>query len=157
EGTRATCEWIWAGAIGAVREVHVWVGATRWNPTLVGRPKEEPPVPSGLNWDLWLGPRPPRPFHPAYFPVAWRDFWTVGRGTLGDCGCHDLDVAFWALDLKEPLSVEARPAGPTDAEIGPHGCIAYYHFGPRGEQPPVKLTWYDGGLAPERPEGLPAG
>jgi predicted dehydrogenase len=157
EGTRATCEWLWAGAIGAVREVHVWVGAKRWNPTLVGRPKEEPPVPSGLNWDLWLGPRETRPFHPAYFPVAWRDFWTFGSGTLGDFGCHDLDVAFWALDLKEPLSVEAHPAGPTDAEIGPHGCIAYYHFGPRGEQPPVKLTWYDGGLAPERPEGLPAG
>jgi predicted dehydrogenase len=157
EGTRLTCEWLWAGAIGAVREVHVWVGAKRWNPTLTGRPKDEPPVPSGLNWDLWLGPREERPFHPAYFPVAWRDFWTFGSGTLGDFGCHDLDVAFWALDLKAPRSVEACPAGPTDKEIGPHGCIAYYHFDRQGMQPPVKVTWYDGGLAPERPEGLPAG
>jgi predicted dehydrogenase len=153
-GVRETVEWLRGGVIGAVREVHAWVDAKRWNPTLTGRPKDELPVPAGLNWDLWLGPREPRPFHPAYFPVAWRDFWTFGSSTIGDFGCHDLDAACWALDLKEPLRVEARPAGPTDADIGPHGCIAYYHFGPRGDQPPVKVTWYDGGLRPERPEGL---
>jgi predicted dehydrogenase len=157
DGIRQTCEWIWAGAIGPVREVHAWVSARRWNPTLSGRPKEEPPAPAGLNWDLWLGPREPRPFHPAYFPVAWRDFWAFGSSNLGDFGCHDLDAACWALDLKEPLSVEARPAGPVDPDIGPHGCIAYYHFGPRGDRPPVKIIWYDGGLGPERPELLPEG
>ncbi|MCI0465122.1 MAG: Gfo/Idh/MocA family oxidoreductase [Gemmataceae bacterium] len=157
DGIRETCEWIWAGAIGPVREVHAWVGAKRWNLALTGRPKEEPPVPAGLNWDLWLGPRASRPFHPAYFPVAWRDFWAFGSSNLGDFGCHDLDAACWALDLKDPLRVEARPAGPMDADIGPHGCVAYYHFGPRGNQPPVKILWYDGGLAPERPEELPAG
>jgi predicted dehydrogenase len=114
-------------------------------------------VPAGLNWDLWLGPRAPRPFHPAYFPVAWRDFWAFGSSNLGDFGCHDLDAACWALDLQEPLSVEARRAGPSDAEIGPHGSIAYYHFGARGDRPPLKVTWYDGGLGPERPEELPGG
>jgi predicted dehydrogenase len=155
DGIRETCEWIWSGDLGTVREVHAWVNAQRWNPTLVGRPREEPPVPAGLNWDLWLGPRQPRPYHPAYFPVAWRDFWSFGSSNLGDFGCHDLDAACWALDLHRPVSVEARPAGPTDAEIGPHGCVAYYHFAARGDQPPVKITWYDGGLAPEQPAGLP--
>jgi predicted dehydrogenase len=154
---RQTCEWIWGGAIGPVREVHAWVGSGRWNPTLTGRPTGEAAVPAGLNWDLWLGPREARPFHPAYFPVAWRDFWAFGSSNMGDFGCHDLDAACWALDLHEPLSVEARAAGPKNAEIGPHGSIVYYHFGPRGEQLPVKVTWYDGGLGPERPGGLPAG
>jgi predicted dehydrogenase len=157
DGIRQTCEWIWSGAIGRVREVHAWVGNKRWNPTLTSRPKEEMPVPAGLNWDLWLGPRESRPFHTAYFPVAWRDFWAFGCSNLGDFGCHDLDAACWALDLKEPLSVEARAAGPTDAEIGPHGCIAYYHFAARGDHPPVRVVWYDGGLGPERPEGLRQG
>jgi predicted dehydrogenase len=155
-GIRETCELIWAGAIGTVREVRAWVGAKRWNPTLTGRPKETPPVPAGLNWDLWLGPRAERPYHPAYVPVAWRDFWAFGSSNLGDFGCHDLDAACWALDLHAPQSVEAHPAGPTDAEIGPHGSVVYYHFGPRGDKPPVKITWYDGGLQPERPAELPA-
>jgi predicted dehydrogenase len=155
-GIRETCEWIWSGALGTVREVHAWVGAKRWNPTLTGRPNEEVAVPSGLNWDLWLGPREPRPYHPAYFPVAWRDFWAFGCSNLGDFGCHDLDAACWALDLHEPARVEAHGAGPIDAEIGPHGCVAYFHFEPRGERPAVKITWYDGGLQPERPAWLPA-
>jgi len=98
DGIRQTCEWIWAGAIGPVREVHAWVGATRWNKTLTGRPEETPPVPAGVNWDLWLGPRDERPYHPAYTPVTWRDFWAFGSGALGDFGCHDLDAACWALD-----------------------------------------------------------
>jgi predicted dehydrogenase len=155
DGIRETCEWIWSGAIGPVREVHAWVGSGRWNPTLTGRPTEDVAVPAGLNWDLWLGPRANRPFHPAYFPVAWRDFWAFGCSNMGDFGCHDLDAACWALDLHEPVSVQARAAGPTNAEIGPHGSLVYYHFGPRGDQPPVKVHWYDGGLGPERPEGLP--
>jgi predicted dehydrogenase len=155
DGIRQTCEWIWSGAIGSVREVHAWVSAPRWNPGLTSRPKEELPVPAGLNWDLWLGPREQRPFHSAYFPVAWRDFWAFGCSNLGDFGCHDLDAACWALELEDPQSVEARAAGPMDAEIGPHGSIAYYHFGTRGDRPPVKIIWYDGGLGPERPEQLP--
>ena len=88
-------------------------------------------------------------------PVKWRDFWAFGGSALGDFGCHDMDAACWALDLKDPLTIEARWAGPNDDEIAPHGCIVYYHYGPRGDKPPVKVTWYDGGLSPERPEGFP--
>ena len=120
EGMRQTCEWIWAGAIGAVREVHAWVSATRWNKALTGKPSDTPPVPAGLNWDLWLGPRENRPFHPAYFPVQWRDFWAFGGGGMGDFVCHDLDAACWALDLRDPVLIEARPGGQMNAEIAPH-------------------------------------
>ena len=157
EGIRQTCEWIWDGAIGPVREVHAWVGASRWNKTLTGRPTETPPVPAGVNWDLWLGPREVRPYHPAYTPVTWRDFWVFGTGAMGDFGCHDLDAAMWALDLAEPATIEARPAGNTDKEIAPHGEICYYSFGARGDKPPVNVTWYDGGLKPPCPEEIPEG
>ena len=155
EGIRLTCEWIWDGAIGLVREVHAWVGAKRWNKELIGLPPDTPPVPSGVNWDLWLGPRAPHPYHPAYCPVRWRDFWAFGLSGLGDFGCHDLDAPFWALDLGAPARVEALAAGPTDDEIAPHGLICYFDFPGRGnKRPPVRVTWYDGGLRPARPAGL---
>lgn len=157
EGIRQTCEWIWDGILGQVREVHAWVGANRWNKELTGLPKETPPVPPGVNWDLWIGPREMRPYSSAYTPVTWRDFWAFGSGGLGDFGCHDLDAPFWALDLQTPLTVESRPAGYTDAEIVPHGELCYFHFGPRGNKAPVKVTWYDGGLQPPCPEELPEG
>lgn len=155
-GIRETVEWIQAGAIGPVRHVHAWVGTSRWNPTLQGRPAGSTPVPSNLNWDLWLGPREARPFDRAYAPVAWRDFWAFGSSALGDFGCHDLDAATWALDLKTPLRIEASPAGHMDADIAPYGAVATYHFGPRGEMPPVVVHWYDGGLRPSLPDSLPA-
>jgi predicted dehydrogenase len=155
DGMRETCEWLWSGVIGPVREVHAWSRGNRWNPNLTDRPTDEPSVPASLNWDLWLGPRDLRPYHPAYFPVAWRDFWAFGSANLGDFGCHDLDAACWALDLKHPESIEAH-ATQMNAEMGPHGCIVYYHFGPRGDKPAVKVTWYDGGLAPEMAGGLTA-
>ena len=151
EGIRQTCELIWDGAIGDVREVHAWVPTGRRNKELMGRPADSSPVPAGVNWELWLGPREPRPYHPAYTPVKWRDFWAFGLGTLGDFGCHDLDAAFWALDLQQPVSVEAFPAGHMNDEIIPHGEICYYEFGARGDKPPLKLTWYDGGLKPKCP------
>ena len=157
DGIRQTCEWIADGAVGPVREVHVWVGAHRWNKGLTGRPSDTPPVPKGVNWDLWLGPREERPYHPVYTPVTWRDFWAFGAGSMGDFGCHDLDAPFWALDLRDPKSVESRPAGNMDAEIAPHGQICYYRFGPRGDRPPVNVTWYDGGLQPPCPEELGEG
>ena len=155
EGIRATCEWLWDGVIGPVHEVHAWVGAGRWNKQLVGVPTETPPVPQGMNWDLWLGPREPRPYHPAYAPVAWRDFWAFGSAALGDFGCHDLDAAFWALGLEQGLAtVEVRPAGNMNDEIAPHGEIGYFDFAARGNKPPVKVTWYTGGLLPRCPEEM---
>ncbi len=158
DGMRQTVEYLEAGAIGKVKEVHAWVGATRWNKELTGLPKGTPPVPSGLNWDMWLGPREPRPFHPAYFPVRWRDFWAFGAGAIGDFVCHDLDAACWALDLRDPHLVHARPGSQMDAEITPHSEMVYWDFAVRGEGPargPVRAMWWDGGLRPPVPEGWP--
>lgn len=155
EGIRKVVEWLNAGAIGPVREVHAWASTSRWNKTLAG-PPESQPVPKGVNWDLWLGPREERPYSPAYHPVAWRDFWDFGSGTLGDFGCHDMDAAFWALDLAAPKSIESRSAGYSDHQITPHGELVFYEFGPRGDMPPLKLTWYGGGLKPATPADWPA-
>lgn len=154
EGTRETIEYIQAGAIGTVKEVHVWVGAKRWNPSLTGRPTETPPVPAGLNWDLWLGPRNERPFHPAYFPVAWRDFWDFGGTGIGDFACHDMNSAVRALDLQLPSYIHAHPAGAMNSEIAPHGSVVYYDFPANDKRPPVRMTWYDGGIKPYAPKEL---
>jgi len=147
-GTRETIKAIQDNVIGAVRDIHVWVPAKRWNPTLTTRPTDTPPVPDGLNWDLWLGPRNERPFHTAYFPVAWRDFWDFGTTALGDFACHDMNSAVRAFNLPLPTRVEARAAGVTDSEIAPHGSIIYYTF------PSVRMTWYDAGLMPPSHEAL---
>jgi predicted dehydrogenase len=155
EGIRRTVEYLRSGAIGQVHQVHAWVPATRWNPELKGVPTTNLPIPKGLNWELWLGPRASRPFHSAYAPVSWRDFWTFGCGALGDFGCHDLDAATWALDLQAPESVEILPAGYFNKDIIPYGEIGYYKFAARGVQPPLKLTWYSGGLRPEAPGVVP--
>jgi predicted dehydrogenase len=153
---RTTCEMIWDGAIGEVREVHAWTSASRWNRQHTGgRPAAEP-VPKGCNWDLWLGTREDRPYSSIYNPVSWRDFWDFGTAPIGDFFCHNFDPACWALDLKEPYSIEAYGAGGVDSYIAPVGGIYTYHFGARGKMPPVKFTWYDGGLMPSRPEGLEA-
>jgi predicted dehydrogenase len=151
---RVTCEMIWAGAIGEVREVHAWTHATRWNRHLGTGAPPESPVPVGLNYDLWLGPRAFRPYSSAYNPVTWRDFWDFGTAPIGDFFCHNFDPAFWALDLREPLRIEAHGVGGSDEHFVPAGGIYTYHFGPRGKKPPVKFTWYDGGLKPPQPEGL---
>jgi predicted dehydrogenase len=154
DGIRATCEWIWGGVIGEVREVHAWTSASRWNKKYyAGRPPEEP-VPAGVNWDLWLGPREKRPYSSAYSPVTWRDYWAFGTAPIGDFFCHNFDPAVWALDLHSPISVEAYGAGGVDAEMAPPGGIYTYHFAPRGKFPALKAVWYDGGLMPERPAGL---
>jgi predicted dehydrogenase len=153
-GIRDTVEHIRAGTIGTVKEVHAWVPAKRWNPALMTKPTPGLPVPSGMNWDLWIGPREPREFHTAYHPVAWRDFWAFGSTGMGDFGCHDLDAATWALALPTPSRAIAYATGPSDREIAPHGCTIYYDFPARGEWPAVRATWYDGGARPAPPEAL---
>jgi predicted dehydrogenase len=152
EGHRQTAEWIWDGAIGAVREVHAWSGAGFFA-TGRGRPHGAPDVPRGLDWDLWLGPREPRPYHPAYAPFGWRGFWAFGGGGLADMGVHNLDPAFFALDLDTPQTVEATAPG-VDEEVCPTGVLATYRFGPRGTKGPVSVYWYDGGLRPPTPPGV---
>jgi predicted dehydrogenase len=151
EGIRQTCEWIWDGAIGNVTRMAAWVPGSRWNKTLMGKPTEAQSVPQGFNWDLWLGPREPRPYNSAYAPVSWRDFWQFGCGVLGDFGCHDLDSATWAFNLRAPATIEAFPAGVTNSEIAPHGELVYFHFEKDGDQQPLDITWYAGGLKPATP------
>jgi predicted dehydrogenase len=148
EGTRRVVEAIRAGAIGPVREVHAWTNRPIW-PQGVDRPADSPPVPSTLDWDLWIGPAPERPYHPAYHPFKWRGWWDFGTGALGDMGCHIIDAAFWALDLRSPTSIEAEsPPVHLHPEAAPIWSIVRYEFPAQGSRPPVKLAWYDGGKLP---------
>lgn len=157
EEARIVREIIGDGAIGPVREVQVWSPARFWkSPPGDGRPQETPPVPAGLEWDLWLGPSPERPYHPAYHPWTWRNWWDFGTGLLGDLGCHKLSTVFKALELGHPISAEACSTR-LDTEVYPLGVIARFEFPARGKHPPVVLTWYDGGLRPPRPKDLEPG
>jgi predicted dehydrogenase len=141
---RRVVELIRAGAIGKVSEVHVWVGRV-WS----GGPRQAtpPPVPANIHWDLWLGPIPERPYDPAYLPANWRGFWAFGSGTLGDMGCHHMDLPHWALDLRAPQTVSAE-GPPVDPEITPAWLIVHLDYPARGEQPPVRLNWYHGEKRP---------
>ena len=142
---RRVVELIEKDAIGPVKEVHIWCERVWFGE---GRPTETPPVPAGLHWDLWLGPAPERPYAPAYHPKEWRRWWDFGGGTLGDMGCHYLDLAFWALKLHAPTRIEAE-GPPVQAETTPAWLIARYEFPARGTLPPVRLTWYNSGKLPE--------
>ncbi|MBI3414576.1 MAG: Gfo/Idh/MocA family oxidoreductase [Verrucomicrobia bacterium] len=149
EGTRRAVEVIQSGAIGEVRELHVWTDRPAgWWPQGVERPSETPPVPATLDWDLWLGPAPFRPYHPAYVPFKWRGFFDFGTGAIGDMGIHNLDTAFWALNLGLPTSAEVKASSTLFKETAPLWSIIELHFPARGKLPPVKLTWYDGGKLP---------
>ena len=152
EGHRQTAEWIWDGAIGAVREVHAWSG-TMGPLTRTVRPEGTPEVPRGLNWDLWLGPRDSRPYHPAYAPCNWRGFWAFGGGTLPDMAIHNLDPAFNALGLDTPETVEAT-ATAVDPEMCLRGVLVHWHFAAREDRGPLAVHWYDGGLRPPTPPGI---
>ena len=152
EGTYRLREWIADGAIGAVREVHNWSNRPVW-PQGIARPQETPPVPPGLDWDLWLGPAPYRPYNPIYLPFVWRGWWDFGTGALGDMGCYSFDVIVRTLNLDHPAKVEAccsRFDQKVNRESYPRASIVYYDFPTRGDRPPVRLTWYDGGLKPPR-------
>lgn len=143
-------EFIKSGVIGKVRRVDLWSGKDWGGGT---RPKDSPPIPQTLDWDLWLGPAPYRPYHPTYLPGEWRRWWDFGTGTLGDMGCHIIDPAWWALDLTYPTSVEAEP-GPFNEETYPQKTIVRCEFPARGDLPVLTLTWYDGASQPPRPQEL---
>lgn len=149
---RRVVEIIRAGVLGDVTEVHVWVGKS-WGGG--ERPAKVDPVPASLNWDLWLGPAPERPYADGqYHPANWRRWWDFGQGTLGDMACHFMDLPFWALDLKYPVRCEAE--GPkVHPETCPLGLIVKYDFPARGSMPALKLTWYDGDLIPKKVAGQP--
>ncbi len=152
EETRRLCEYISAGAIGEISRVFNWSNRPSW-PQGLDRPKETPPVPDGLDWDLWLGPAPERPYHPVYLPFVWRGWHDFGCGALGDMGCYSIDVIYRALKLTPPTAAESS-GSERHPETFPKASIVHLDFPARGAMPPVKLTWYDGGLKPERPAEL---
>ncbi|HYV32611.1 MAG TPA: gfo/Idh/MocA family oxidoreductase, partial [Candidatus Binatia bacterium] len=145
---RRVVELVKTRAIGEVEEVHVWVASSYGGRE---RPKDTPPVPPNLDWDLWLGPVEPRPYHPEYVPFNWRNWWAFGGGSLADFGCHYMDLPFWALDLHHPVTVEAE-GPPVHPESTPPWLIVRYEFPGRVKEGaayrPVKLTWYHGGKHP---------
>jgi len=180
--TRRLCEKIWAGAIGNVREAHVWTDRPsqglfgEYWPQGVDRPREQPTVPDTMAWDLWLGPAPERPYHPAYAPFRWRGWWDFGTGALGDIGCHALDPVFRALKLGSPVVYReklswdeaevARAVHPAsiqaassrvNKETFPLASTITYEFAASDNRAAIKLVWYDGGLRPPRPADLPDG
>ena len=142
---REAVEIIQSGAIGEVKEVHLWTNRPIWpqSPGIKARPKDTPPVPETLDWDLWLGPAPERPYHGAYHPFKWRGWWDFGTGALGDMACHTVNLPYFALKLGAPSSVEAE-----SEEINPETCPGWakvaYEFPARGDMPACKATWYEG-------------
>ncbi len=159
EGNRLICEWVWSGAIGPVREAHAWTNRPRgyWpQGAHIAKPPEIPAVPSTLNWDVWVGPAPYRPYHPAYAPHDWRGWWDFGCGAIGDMACHIMDTPVWALKLRDPDTVHAYST-PFNNETYPLASVVHYEFPAREDMPPAKLTWYDGGMMPERPPELEPG
>ncbi len=159
EGTYKIVEWVRQGAIGEIRKVDTWtnrpMGFWPQGGTLTF-PEEIPAVPGTLNWDLWVGPSPFRPYHPAYMPFRWRGYWDFGAGALGDMGAHIIDQAFWALELGQPTRVQASSTPFSDAAF-PKGSAVHYEFPAKNGRPPVELSWYDGGITPPRPRDLEDG
>jgi predicted dehydrogenase len=146
-----------AGALGTVKEVHIWTNRPIW-PQGMDRPKGEQPVPANLHWDLWLGPAPYRPFYQGqatgrnarrgiYHDFNWRGWWDFGTGALGDMACHTMNLAFMALDLRDPIAVEAETSG-HNKDSYPKWSIIRYTFTARGNRPGLTMTWYDGGKKP---------
>ncbi len=168
-----TCELIGAGAIGPVREVHIWSNRPLW-PHGMQRPEGKDEIPSTLDWDLWLGPASLRPFkaewpeghyalaqvksnrnprRAVYHPWNFRGWWDFGTGALGDMGCHHVNTPYRALNLTHPTGVEAS-ATVVFPETAPLASIVNYDFPEHEGRPPVRLVWYDGGLKPPRPKQL---
>lgn len=146
-GFRGGVEIIRSGAIGAIREVHVWTNRPfkYWKqaPDILARPVEKPAPPPHVHWDLFLGPAPARPYHPVYHPHDWRGWWDFGTGAMGDMACHTANLPFMALRLGLPSAVFAVSA-PVNPETYPAWATITYEFPARGDQPPVKLVWYEG-------------
>jgi predicted dehydrogenase len=137
---RRVVELVQSHAIGPVRQFHAWC---RGSHSAGDRPRDTPPVPAGLDWDLWLGPAPFRPYHPCYVPHGWHSWWDFGGGLFGNMGCHYLDLAFWALGLRYPRTIEAS-GSPVHVESTPAKQHVCYEFSARGILPALTLTWTHG-------------
>lgn len=157
DGVRELCEIIWSGAIGQVREVHIWTNRPIWKQGIAA-PLPEEPVRDTIDWDLWIGPAAMRPFNKGYAPFEWRGWWDFGCGAIGDMACHIMDPAFWSLKLDQATSFSCEPVeveGLTD-QCAPNASKLKFEVPARGDLEPVTIYWYDGGKLPERPEGIPA-
>jgi predicted dehydrogenase len=152
--TRMISEWIADGAIGRVKEVHNWSSRPFW-PQGIQRPSEAMPVPAGLDWNMWLGPAPERPFNKAYLPFVWRGWYDFGCGSFGDMGCYSFAGVFKILGLTPPVAVEAS-SSVASPETYPLASLVHLDFAETSNRPAVRLSWYDGGLMPRRPAGLKA-
>ncbi|MBI3880409.1 MAG: Gfo/Idh/MocA family oxidoreductase [Verrucomicrobia bacterium] len=180
DGNRTLCEHIWSGTIGDVKEVHCWTNRPIW-PQGITRPVGNDPVPDSLNWDIWIGPAPMRPYvgpkdeevadkagkkkkkagRGPYHPFSWRGIWDFGAGALGDMGCHVMDGACWALNLSNPVSVEVVESSPLNNESAPEWAVLRYEFPERAGHdgkllPACTLYWHDGKKTPPRPEEMEA-
>lgn len=156
EGMRLIVEWVRAGILGEVEEVHCWTDRPTlpWfvKPTAIPAPAS--PVPEGLDWDLWQGPVAVREYSPEYLPIRWRGWWDYGVGSLGDIGCHCLDAPFWALELGMPSAVDVELREPANDDYTVFSAHVIYHFPARGNKPAVKLHWYEGQARPPKPKGM---
>lgn len=158
---RSTTELLNSGVIGPVRELHIWCDHPIY-PCSVVRPKEAQPPPAGMDWDLWLGPAPSRPYHSAYHPWRWRPWWDFGGGTVGDMACHSLHAYFKELQFGAPRTVYGSSSFRCDdtsarvetPECQSHANLVTWEFPARGELPPMRVQWYDGGMKPRRPDEL---
>ncbi|MEM6472764.1 MAG: Gfo/Idh/MocA family oxidoreductase [Planctomycetota bacterium] len=148
---RRVVEQIQSGVLGDIKRVHVWVGKG-WGGG--ERPERADPVPKHLNWEQWIGPAPMRPYAKGrYHPAQWRRWWDFGQGTLGDMGCHYMDLPYWALRLNAPVKCKAE--GPeVHPETCPLGLIVRYQFAASDHHGPLELVWYDGDRTPKKLEGL---
>jgi predicted dehydrogenase len=155
DGTRRLKEWLAADAIGPVREIHYWTNRPIW-PQGVRTPKGKSRIPDTLDWNLWLGTAPERPYNPAYLPFNWRGWWDFGCGALGDIGCHAMDAVFWALDLGAPKSVAAKTSRHMK-DSAPEWSVVTYEFPATKDRPGIKVLWHDGGKMPKRPRELERG
>lgn len=152
---RMAVEWIQAGLLGDVREVHCWTNRPVW-PQGIVRPAAEA-VPATMNWDVWLGPAPKAGYSSQIAPFKWRAYWDYGAGALGDMAAHIIDHPVWALGLGAPQSVKVdfERADPASArDTFPASTVVTFEFAARGEQPPVQLKWYDGKSKMPWPQGL---
>jgi predicted dehydrogenase len=161
EPSRRTTELLMSGAIGPVRELHIWCSHPVY-PCSLTRPKDTPPVPQGMDWDQWIGPAPFRPYHPYYHPVGWRAWWDFGSGNVADMACHTLHLYYRGLQLGAPKVIYAcgstRFAGffqrASTPECESNANVVTWEFPARGNLPPLCVHWYDGGMKPHRPMEL---
>ena len=161
EGVRKMQEWFKAGLIGDVQKVEAWTNRPVW-PQGQATPSGNHPVPAHLKWDLWLGPASETAYHPAYHPFNWRGWWNFGTGALGDMACHIMDPIYRILPILYPNSVECSVAtvwkemwnDSPNPDACPPASIIHLNYPRTDGKGQIKVSWYDGGLLPPRPDEL---